>query len=154
MVRSLDRSPSRRPAVCSSRRGSGDAGFTLVEVLVAMAIMTVGLLAVAQLLAVSAQTHLLGRQTSEASILATSKLEELVKLNFNTAPAVQISGAPDPLTQNVANYFDQPAGGYTRRWSVAAGPTPDTRLVTLRVIPRSVGRASRVVEVTTILRQW
>ena len=134
---------------------SNERGFTLVEVLIAMVIMSVGLVAVAQLMAVSTQSHRLGRLTSEASILATTKLEELVKLNFATAPAVQITAAPNSLTTNVANYFDVTGAGYTRRWQVAAGPTADTRRVTVRIIPPLSARPfSKEVEVITILRQW
>jgi len=157
MVRSSDRSPSQRPGALSSssaRRG-GDRGFSLVEVLIAMAIMMVGLVAVAQLLAVSVQTHLLGRRTSEASLLASAKLEDLSKLNHSTAPALQVTPAsPDPLTTSVANHFDV-SNGYTRRWQVAAGPAANTLLVTVRVSPPANRQPwLKTVDVTTILRQW
>jgi Tfp pilus assembly protein PilV len=126
-----------------------------VEVLISMVIMMVGLVAVAQLLAVSVQTHLLGRRTSESSLLATEKLEELSKLNHFTAAAIQITPAPpDPLAANIANYFDL-ADGYTRRWQVTAGPTADTRQVTVRVLPPDNQQPwAKAVDVTTILRQW
>jgi hypothetical protein len=120
-----------------------------------MAIMMVGLVAIAQLLAVSVHTHLLGRRTSEASMLATAKLEELSKLNHLSAAAIQISPTtPDPLAGNVTNYFDT-AAGYTRRWQVTAGPTTDTRQVTVRVLPPANRQPwNKTVDVTTILRQW
>jgi Tfp pilus assembly protein PilV len=124
-------------------------------VLIAMIIMMVGMVAVAQLLAVSVQTHLLGRRTSEASMLATAKLEELAKLNHATAPALQVTPvSPDPLANDVANYFDQ-SMGYTRRWQVAAGPAANTLLVTVRVLPPTNQQPwLKTVDVTTILRQW
>lgn len=157
MVRALDRSPSQRPAVCrcSSTGARDDRGFSLAEVLISMIIMMIGLVAVAQLLAVSVQTHLLGRRTSEASLLAAAKLEDLAKLNHTTAAAVQISpGSPDPLAGNVTNYFDQ-SNGYTRRWRVTAGPAAGTRVVTVRVLPPANQQSwSKSVDVTTILRQW
>ena len=159
MVLSHDRSRSR-PLVasrCNKAVHRDERGFSLIEVLVSMVIMMVGLVAVAQLLAVSVHTHTLGRRTSEASALATTKLEELAKLNHATAPAVQINpgGGVDPLANNVPNYFDVTATGYTRRWQVTAGPAANTRRVTVRVIPP----ANRTpwlknVEVTSILRQW
>lgn len=159
MVRWLDSSLSQPPVVCSCRSSSvrgNDRGFSLVEVLVSMTIMMVGLVAVAQLLAVSVHTHTLGRRTSEASLLATAKLEELAKLNHATAAAVQITmGGPDPLANNVADHFDVTAAGYIRRWSVAAGPAAATRLVTVRVIPPANRQPwLKPVDVTTILRQW
>lgn len=128
-----------------------DRGFTLVEVLIAMVIMLVGLVAVAQLMAVSVHNHTLGRRNSEASVLATAKLEELSKLNFNTNPAVQIGGN---LGANAANFNDT-SGVYTRRWLVEAGPTPNTRRVTVRVIsPANRAPWTRDIDVVTILRQW
>ena len=157
MVRALNRSLSRRPGACrcSSAAVRDDRGFSLAEVLISMVIMMVGLVAVAQLLAVSVQTHLLGRRTSESSLLATAKLEELAKLNHTTAAAIQITPTPpDPLAANVANYFDQ-VNGYTRRWLVTAGPTADTRRVTVRVLPPDNQQPwAKTVDVTTILRQW
>lgn len=157
MAQWLDRSPSRSRAVCrcSSRPAGGDRGFTLVEVLIAMVIMTVGLVAVAQLMAVSAQAHRLGRMTSDGTRLAATKVEELVKLNMSSHPSVQITPAsPDSLAQNITNFFDQ-SGQYIRRWRVSAGPTPNTRRLTVRVVPPAVGRPfAKDVEVTTILRRW
>lgn len=132
-----------------------ERGFSLIEVLVSMVIMMVGLVAVAQLLAVSVHSHTLGRHTSQSAILATAKLEELAKLNHATAPAIQISGGVNTLGANVANYFDQPAGGYIRRWQVTAGPAPGTRRVTVRVLLAS-NRSQwlKQVDVTSIVRQW
>jgi prepilin-type N-terminal cleavage/methylation domain-containing protein len=156
MAQWLDRSPSQPPAACRCNNVRRDErGFTLVEVLVSTVIMLVGLVAVAQLLAASVQTHKLGRLTSEASRLSTVKLEELVKSNMATSAAVQITPAgPDSLANNVPNYFDV-VNGYTRRWRITAGPTPDTRRVTVNVIPPVSARPfSKTVEVMSILRQW
>lgn len=133
-----------------------ERGFSLVETLVSMVIMMVGLVAVAQLLAVSVHTHTLGRRTSEAAMFATAKIEELAKLNHSTAPAVQITpGGVDSLGANITNYWDQTATGYTRRWQVTAGPVAGSRRLTVRVVP-PVNRTPwlKPVNVTTILRQW
>ena len=134
-----------------------EAGFSLLEGLIATAILVIGLLAVAQVLAMTVAQHEVGRSTAEATRLAQSKHEELVKLSFATDPAVQVSPpAPDPLTQDVANYFDLPADGvYTRRWRVEAGPTATTRVLTIRVEPTDMTRPlARPVDLTTVIRQW
>jgi prepilin-type N-terminal cleavage/methylation domain-containing protein len=152
---------SRRPGSCrfsdGRRRRASEHGFSLVEVLVAMGLFTVGMLAMAQLLAASVQMHQLGRNTDVATQLAQAKFEELMKLNFNTAAAVQLTptGA-DALGANTANYFDVPAGNqFTRRWRVEAGPTPRTRRVTVRIQPTQVSRLTyRPVEITTLIREW
>lgn len=114
------------------------------------------MVAVAQLLVVSLLMHHLARQTSEASALATAKVEELMKLNFDSAAAIAITPvSPDALSQNVTNYFDTTTAGYTRRWKVEAGPMADTRKITIRVIPPTIDlNRFRTVEVVTILRRW
>jgi prepilin-type N-terminal cleavage/methylation domain-containing protein len=145
-----------RAAFGRRRRGARDErGFTLLEALIATTIFAGGMVAVAQLLAVSLLMHHLARRTSEASARATAKVEELMKLNFDTAAAVAITPtSPDALSQDVTNYFDTSAQ-YTRRWKVEAGPMADTRKITIRVIPPTIDfNRFRTVEVVTILRRW
>lgn len=134
-----------------------ERGFTLLEALIATVVLTVGLVALAELLAVSVRMHQLGRNSTTAARLAQDKFEELMKLNFATSPAVQVSGT-DTLASNVANYFDVPANsGYTRRWFVQAGPGGNARLrtVTVRVIPDNPDmRVTADFRVTTVIRSW
>ena len=134
-----------------------DTGVTLIEVLIATVILVVGLVAGAQLLALSIQMHQLAAETTDATRLANTKFEELMRLNFAADPAIQIVPVGlDPLTQNVPNYFDVPvAGVYTRRWLVQAGPTATTRLVTVRLVPAQTDRrVAKEVDLTTVVRQW
>ena len=154
--------PSRRRAAFkypNSGRSSirSDTGVTLIEVLIATVILVVGLVGGAQLLALSIQMQQLAAETTDATRLASAKLEELMKLNFAADPAIQIAPVGlDPLTQNVPNYFDVPvAGVYTRRWHVQAGPTATTRLVTVRLVPAQTDRRiAKEVDLTTVVRQW
>ena len=117
--------------------------------------VTVALVALAELLAVSIRMHQLGRNGTAAARLAQDKFEELLKMNFTTNPAIQVSGT-DTLASNVANYFDVPAGsGYTRRWLVQAGPNVRLRIVTVRVIPENQdSRVGAPFTLTTMLRSW
>ena len=138
---------------CRSRRLSSETGFSLVEVLVSTVVLTVGLVAMAELLAVATKMHADAAETSRATHYAQTKIDELVKLNMATAAAVQISGV-NTLTANTANYFDTPMNGVTRRWSVQAGPVANTRLLTVRVINRRARQYGTQVDVSTILRQW
>lgn len=153
MERRYAGSASVRPA--RSRSSKGSAGFTLVEVLFSMFVLTVGLVAMAQLLAISVRMHQLSRNTEIATQLAERKFEELMKLNFDTAAPVQLT-AGDSLNSNVVNYFDTPTGGqFTRRWLVEAGPVTRTRRVTVRLVPRQTDRLLyKPVQLTTIIRQW
>lgn len=137
------------------RRSRGEGGFTLIEVLIAMVVVTIGLVSMAQLMAVTTIMHSDARQTSMATQLGLAKLDELMKLNLATAAAVQLTPvSPDSLAANVTNYFDQPNTAITRRWKVAAGPTADTRTVTVRVINPRARQYGSKLEFTTIIRQW
>jgi prepilin-type N-terminal cleavage/methylation domain-containing protein len=153
MAKALELSPSRRPDVSRSRLRE-EGGFTLVEVLVASIVLTVALVALAELLAVSVRMHQLGRNSATAARLAQDKFEELMKMNFNTAPAIQIN-ANDTLGADVANYFDVPANsGYRRRWRVQAGPGGNAALRTVTVRLVADVRVGADFEVTAVLRSW
>jgi Tfp pilus assembly protein PilV len=140
----------------SSKRSADQSGFMLVDVLVSTVIFVVGMLALAQLLIFTSHMHLSAQRSGEATRLAQDKLDELVKVNFATDPRIAITPAnPDSLAVNVANYFDVPvAGVLTRRWKVQAGPTANTRLVTMRVVTSDRSQSARTMDIVTLLRQW
>jgi Tfp pilus assembly protein PilV len=138
---------------CRSQRLSSETGFSLVEVLVSTVVLTVGLVAMAELLAISTKMHADASEASRSTQYAQAKIDELVKLNMGTAPQVQINAA-DTLAANTANYFDTPMAGVTRRWRVQAGPVANTRLLTVRVISRRARQFGTSVDISTILRQW
>ena len=119
-------------------------------------VLTIALVALAELLAVSLRMHQLGRTSTTASRLAQDKFEELMKMNFNTNPAIQVN-ANNTLSSNVANYWDAPTPGFTRRWQVSAGPggNPRLRTVVVRIIPDvNDRRTTDVFSLTTVLRSW
>ncbi len=135
---------------------NNERGFTLIEALVATLVLTIGLVATAQLLAVSLRMHQIGRNSTAATRLAQDKFEELMKLQFSN-PAIQVN-ATDTLASNVANYYDTPANsGYTRRWRVEAGPgaNPSLRIVTIRIVPSNPNiSAGGNFTMTTVIRSW
>jgi hypothetical protein len=116
-----------------------------------MLILTTGMLATAALLGVTTQMHIGAREAARSTRLAQDKIDDLMKLNFASAAPVQIGGS---LTGNVANYFEQPTGGVTVRWNVAAGPVTDTRVVTVRVVNLRSQQYGRQTDMSTIIRQW
>jgi Tfp pilus assembly protein PilV len=139
----------------SLRPVRNERGFTVIESLVATIVLTVGLVAMAELLAISLRMHQLGRASTTATRLAQDKFEEMMKMNFATNPAIQVNGA-NTLASNVTNYFDI-VPGYTRRWQVSAGPDANPRLrnVVLRVIPDvNDRRTADVITITEVLRSW
>lgn len=139
-------------------------GFTLVEVLVAIVVMTVALVALAEMMAITLRMQMLGKNETQAARLAQAKLDELVGLSQASwaNPQIIVGGS---LTADVANYTDVPVDhngaqiNYRRRWQVAAGPNDpgsdagDLRIVTVRIIPTTPdGRTSSTVELTSMLR--
>ena len=159
MTRKPSASPS--PVASPSRkkprgRLGAERGMSVLEVLISVSVLSVGLMGGAQLLGVSLQTHQLSRTTTDSSRLALEKVDQLNKLDFAADAGIQISPAkPDPLTQDVPNYFDTPVAGVTRRWQVQAGPTANTRRVTVRIVPEGSDlRLAKPVVVDTIVRGW
>ena len=128
-----------------------------------MVIMTVALVSLAELMAITLRMQMLGRNQTAGVRLAQDKLDELMTQNFNTAPAVAIGGSL--VNDNWPNHFDDPSDGgdnvYKRRWVVAAGPADpgvpanSIRVITVRVIPLVNDlRTAPPTDLTTIIRCW
>ena len=119
-----------------------------------MMIATIGLISLAELLAVSIRMQQLGKNSTQAVRLAQDKIDELTTLNFATDAAVQCGGS---ITADATNFHDTPTAvaGYTRRWVVSAGPDADLNLrqVTVRVTP-NIGdrRIASPFDLTTVIR--
>ena len=96
--------------VTPPRRRRATAGFTLLEVLIALVVTGIGLTGIAALTVSNAHGVRYARHATEATILAEDQLERM-----NTWPAAQlVSGADQVDAQGlaVAN------GGYARGWTV------------------------------------
>jgi type II secretory pathway pseudopilin PulG len=144
-----------------------ERGFTLIEAIVAMLVCTVGLVAMAELMAVTLRLQQLGRNSTSAARLAQDKVDELTTMNFTTNPAAACGGSIDadspphfdtPMDDNgTPNDPDDDTNpkGYTRRWFISAGPDGDANLrtVTVRVLPVVNDlRTAQPYDLTTIIR--
>jgi len=144
-----ERGPARHSA---SREG----GFTLVEVLIAMVVMTTALVALAGLMAITLRLQMQGRNETSATRLVQSKIDQLVAVDFwpTDNPLVAVGGS---LTSDVTGYNDTPTPGYHRRWQVESlGTTPilvKVRKLTVKVIPDVTDRRTNSeIQLTTIIR--
>jgi type II secretory pathway pseudopilin PulG len=135
---------------------NNERGFTLIEAIVATLVCTVGLVAMAELMAITLRLQQLGRNSTSAARLAQDKIDELTTMSFTTNPQAACGGSIDPAAPE-ADHFDRPAEdngtpddltddtvikGYTRLWLIEAGPDGDANLrqVTVRVLPDVIDR--------------
>jgi hypothetical protein len=134
-----------------------------------MIVLTVALVSLAQLMAITLRMQMLGRNQTAAIRVAQDKIDELMPLNFTNAQ-LAIGGS---LTADDANHFDSTDPLYRVRWTVAAGPADpgvaanSVRILTVRVIPltsltaaqggtrtRADNRTATVTDITTLVRCW
>ncbi len=102
------------------RRARDHQGLTLIEVLIAAAILAVGLLALLSVFPIGyVDVNVSGGQ-SKATAYAQQMLEQLKNQTFN----------PGPLNQT-----DTPEPGYSRTWTIAQelGTNPPNRLARIQV---------------------
>jgi prepilin-type N-terminal cleavage/methylation domain-containing protein len=138
----------------SSSSNRGEGGFTLVEVMVCSLILTIGMLAIAGLLAVTTQMHVAAREAARSTRLAQDKLDALMRLDFDTADEIAVGGS---LDDDDPNHFDPDApDGISVRWLVETHPDgiADLRVLTVHVQNRRAQTFGRDVELTTIIRNW
>ncbi len=122
----------------TSRHKSTSRGFTLVELLVAMVVMTAGLLAGIAFLSVAAASNSRSKFDTTAATVAESVMERIVSIPQNSAGTAAQSAITDcagttftidtvpggaPLTSSGNNIdFSQalPAGGYSAQYQVCS----------------------------------
>jgi hypothetical protein len=125
-------------------------------VLVCTLVLTIGMVAIAGLLAVTAQMQIGARESARSTRLAQAKIDNLALRDFETDLQMAVGGS---VVANVANHNEAATAagvalpGITLRWVVANGPTEDTRVVTVRVVNLRA-QQYRNTDVTTILREW
>jgi len=105
----------------TAHRKTDVQGFTLIEVLIAMVILAVGILALIAMHVASIQGNATAKEMTEASALATDKLEELL-----AGPYKDIK---DQTTPEVVD------GKYQMTWEITADQfgTVDTKTVFMKV---------------------
>ncbi len=116
----------------------GKTGYTLIELIVALVILSIGILAASSLVVGVAATQRRATIRAEMTEVGQSKLEELrAYASMGTADTVQLLEGGS-LTTSQTNHADTVTGGRDRRfilrWDVVGGPY-DIREVAIRVLP-------------------
>lgn len=79
----------------NTEKSRGEAGFTIVEILIAIVILTIGLLAMANMHVLAMFLNSSARNVTESTALAQSRMEELMRLNFDNPDMEPTSGFMD-----------------------------------------------------------
>ena len=130
-----------------------DSGFTLLEVLIAMAILGVGLLsiAVAQLTAIKVSSR--SKNLQQAMFLAREQMDDLEALPLNS-PALAAAGTvDDPGNPLKANADPDDATTYNRSVTVAPNvPSAGLAQITVTVVWNSPQGGTRQVQLNSVKR--
>lgn len=114
-------------------------GFTLIEIMVALTILSVSLLALAGLMVTTTKHNSYGSHLTEAATFAQDKLEEM--------RAIRWDGVPDGVGS------DQKSGStginYVRNWAV----TTDGMLKTIAITINWRDRANHSIRLVSVLSQ-
>ena len=120
-------SPSRNPEPSVritgylGRMPSPQAGFSLLEVLVAVILLAVAFLALAKMQTNAAHSNVFGNQLTEATILAQDKIEALRSLNDQY---LTVMGKPQATwtadDQNIVNAYDNQLSDSVDNWDATA----------------------------------
>lgn len=128
-------------------RQLNEKGFTLVELLVAITLMTIGILAVVQMQIVGMQSSSIANRLSVATGLAHEVMEDIQSWNLDNPPVTNLFTPPNGITLGPQVYDrfqglrNQPsitipsAGVYTASYTVTLiQPAQNTALITVTVV--------------------
>ena len=151
------------------KRLKNDSGFTLLEVLIASVIFSIGLLALAEMTIYVIRSNIVGSKITRATVLVEEKLEELKNLSY-TDPELGdtdsdstdfgINIGSDTTLFTSPDHTDVCNGGCSvsivhtlqRVWNVADNaPVPGTKTVT--AIVGWKGSINHFVALSTIIRE-
>ena len=119
-----------------------DAGFTIIEVVIAISILAVGLLGVAAMQTSAIQVNSAAGQMTARINWAQDKMEELKALAFSD-PWLEADGNPTGVDSAGNTHEQTTSDGYTVRWDVADNtPGPNTKRIVVTVTGK--GKTSRL----------
>ena len=116
------------------------AGFSFIELMIAMAILAMGMLAAVSMHAGSSRNNTKGNIYTQANMLAKAQLETLKSQDVLSLAV----GGPYTDPNNPVDAEGQPGGIYNRSWTIETLGT-DARRLTVTVQWNRLGKASSVV---------
>lgn len=120
-----------------------DEGFTLIEVLIAITIFAVGLLAVATMQISAIRVNSTAGQITTRMTWAQDKLEELMALPYSDHQIEDLGDPPSGTDSEGESHQETTSDDYTISWTVTDDiPISGTKLITVTVTGR--GKSTRV----------
>jgi prepilin-type N-terminal cleavage/methylation domain-containing protein len=123
-------------------------GFTLIEALIAVSVFAIGFLAIGSLVISTTRNTTKGNIITQATMLATHKMEELKDQQLMST--VMTTGTPHTDPNNPLNQYGQNGGIFNRSWTVSE-TSPTAREVEVTVSWNRLGKTRRV-QLKTITR--
>lgn len=121
---------------------SREAGFTLLEVIIAISILSVGLLAVASMQTAAIRGNDNAYRITEGATWAQDRLEYLMAQSYDDSLLSIGTGKADPSSPTPS--------GYTITYDVVAGPVTDTKLITVSASRQDRG-VTRIRQLTAMI---
>lgn len=117
-----------------SKRSSSEQGFTLVESLIAIFILSFGIISITQLSAVAIGSNSSARNMTTSTFVASQRLEALMVVPYSVLTDTPTT---DSLTVDTAGYFEDVTVGTSRyhtRWRVVTVPAyaPNLKFIQVR----------------------
>jgi len=152
------------PSPPFSKGGPGgilqEEGYTLIEILIAIAILAFGLLAVATMQVTAIKTNAIARGISQGLTLGQTKVEELMNLAYSALNDTDLDGTDedaddDGIDDDGGNFGlndtgndsdnEEPNGRYTIYWNVAVNePVISSKTIRVIVTWTEKGRNKRI----------
>lgn len=143
-MHAMPRRPSRAPA---------RAGFTLIEITIALGVFAVGMLGLAAMQLHAMRSGSSGRHATQAAVIAQTQMEQLQRLRWTDADLADTAGAftaPVTQTNTVQGDPNQVEMTYAVDWRVADVEPGWTRSIDVRVTWDEENRPNRTIVLSSL----